>query len=336
MRKLNLFTLVIAIVALIVTGCEGPAGPMGLAGANGADGADGADGGESCTVCHSSTNMQDIAFQFAQSVHSAGQIAVDYAGGRGSCAKCHSHEGFVAYTSGLDAENIASPSAWECKTCHSLHTTFEAEDYALRVDESLAFIYDETVSADFGNGNLCASCHQSRRAEPNVDVPGATFAITSTHYGPHHGAQSNVVYGGGFAEIPGSLSYPTPGTSDHFEESCTGCHMGDYADGTGGHTWNPTLNSCVVCHSGATSFDINGGQTEIAALLEELRDSLVSQGVVEFVVEDDAFEPVVGTYTMAQAQAFFNWIGLEEDRSHGAHNPVYVKALLTNTIEALQ
>jgi len=45
---------------------------------------------------------------------------------------------------------------------------------------------------------------------------------------------------------------------------------------------------------------------------------------------------VVGTYPMAHAQAFFNWIGLEEDRSLGVHNPQYVNALLTNSIEALK
>ncbi len=38
---------------------------------------------------------------------------------------------------------------------------------------------------------------------------------------------------------------------------------------------------------------------------------------------------------MVQAQAFFNWVGLEEDRSMGAHNPKYVKALLKNSIDAI-
>ena len=43
----------------------------------------------------------------------------------------------------------------------------------------------------------------------------------------------------------------------------------------------------------------------------------------------------VGTFPMVQAQAYFNWIGLTEDRSEGVHNPKYVKALLANTLEAL-
>ena len=62
---------------------------------------------------------------------------------------------------------------------------------------------------------------------------------------------------------------------------------------------------------------------------------LIDLGVVEWVEEDQAYEPIVGTYPMAQAQAFFNWIGLTEDRSLGVHNPDYYTALLESSIEAI-
>jgi hypothetical protein len=39
---------------------------------------------------------------------------------------------------------------------------------------------------------------------------------------------------------------------------------------------------------------------------------------------------------MVVAQAFFNWIGLTEDRSKGVHNPRYIEALIDNSIEALE
>jgi formate-dependent nitrite reductase cytochrome c552 subunit len=149
------------------------------------------------------------------------------------------------------------------------------------------------------------------------------------------------VYGIGFAEIAGSTAYPTAGGSTHLNAgaTCVGCHMAAYGDGQGGHTWNPSMAACNACHSGADvteDYDYKGYQTEMEELLVDLRDLLVAQGVVEYVEADAAYEPVVGTYTMVQAQAFFNWIGLEEDRSLGAHNPDYVKALLENSIEALQ
>ena len=62
---------------------------------------------------------------------------------------------------------------------------------------------------------------------------------------------------------------------------------------------------------------------------------LLELGVIEYVEEDMAYEPIIGTYPMAQAQAFFNWIGLVEDRSMGVHNPSYVEALIDNSIEAI-
>jgi hypothetical protein len=206
------------------------------------------------------------------------------------------------------------------------------------LSDEISFIFDETVTADFGTGNLCVNCHQSRRAEPNVTNPGETFEITSTHYGPHHGAQGNVLNGAGFAEIAGDIAYPAPGSATHMEVGCTGCHMGEYdADAAaGGHTYWPTLGSCTECHGALEDFDYNGAQTEVEELLVELRDILVANGVLEWVEEDEAYEPVVGTYPMAQAQAFFNWVGLEEDRSLGVHNPNYVMALLKNSIQALQ
>ncbi len=355
--------LMCAVTFAFVTGCEGPAGPMGPAGADGADGADGAngadgaDGNVTCLECHSTEMPQIILEQFNQSVHVAGQIAVDYAGGRASCARCHSSEGFIEYArTGTVAENISSPSAWECKTCHSIHTTFESEDFALRLADPVILLIDNATEIDLGNSNLCANCHQSRTAEPNTASPGETFKITSTHYGPHHGPQANVLAGIGFAEIPGSFNYPTAGSSPHMDENglCVGCHMYDYSDGEGGHTWNPALDACNTCHNASDeSFDHNNVQTEIGVLLEELRDLLVAQGVVvyesgdyyelnpetgaiELVTAAGGYHPVVGTYPMIQAQAYYNWIGLEEDRSLGVHNPSYVKALLENTIEALQ
>lgn len=290
---------------------------------------------ESCRECHTDQVKSDIEFQFAQSVHSAGLVAVDYAGGRADCARCHSHEGFVAFAGGQEGQDISAPSPWECKTCHSLHMTFDTTDYALRLSDPIHPIYDETVSIDLKNGNLCANCHQSRRPEPSMDGGTDTYEITSTHYGPHHGAQANNVYGGGFAEIAGSTAYPEAGSHAHYGVSCTGCHMGTYTDGAGGHTYNPNVENCTECHAGAADFDIGGVQTEVAGLLDELADALLAKGVLEEDAEG-VLEPVPAVYPIAQAQAFFNWVGIEEDRSLGVHNPPYIKALLENSIEALQ
>jgi formate-dependent nitrite reductase cytochrome c552 subunit len=338
--KIKKFTMYLTLLALsmllmqcVKEGPMGPAGPTGPAGADGTDGTDGVDGNVTCLVCHSSQAKADIDYQYAQSGHAIGEVTMAEGEWSASCAKCHTQEGFINYANGETAVAIGAPVRFDCVMCHSIHETFTATDYAFRLADPIAFIFDATVVADLGNSNVCSNCHQSRRAEPNITNPGATFNITSTHYGPHHGAQSNILYGVGMAEIAGTYTYEAAGSSPHMNANarCTGCHMYEFADGEGGHTFSPSLASCNSCHT-TTSFDYHAVQTETAALLLELRDSLVNRGVLEYVVADDAYEPIVGVHDMAYARAFFNWIAIEEDRSLGVHNPVYVKALLENSI----
>ncbi len=328
------------VCAFLATSCvkEGPMGPSGADGADGSDGMDGVDGNVSCLACHNSDNIESIQGQFAMSVHSAGAIAVDYAGSRASCSPCHSHEQFVQYAElGQVAGDITNPTAWKCNTCHGLHETFETTDYALRLNDPVVAASDKVTVLDMlGNSNLCANCHQTRTAEPNVATPGAeTFRIASTHYGPHHGPQANLVAGVGFAEIEGSVSYPDPNSSYHLNEtaSCTGCHMGEFGNGGGGHSFNPSLNACNTCHE-TESFNYGGRQSDVAAKLDQIKEKLIEFGVVEGD-EEDGYHPVPGTYPIELARAYFNWIGIEEDRSLGVHNPRYINALLINTLEAL-
>lgn len=345
MKSLKLFRLFMLAFGclLIAASCvkEGPMGPAGKDGEDGADGTKGVDGNVTCLACHSGTNMAQKQAEFAMSAHSVGAIAVDYAGGRASCAPCHSHEQFVQWaTFGSVAGDITNPSAWECSTCHGIHKTFETTDYALRLDDPVVPLFNKNLTMDLiGNSNLCANCHQTRTAEPATAKPGdASFKITSAHYGPHHGPQANVVAGIGFAEIQGSVAYPAPGSNKHLAQaSCTGCHMASFSSKQGGHSFIPSVDACNTCHgTDLDDYNYGGVQTEVEHLLVQLRDKLIEKGVVEYIEADAAYEPKVGTYPMVQAQAFFNWIGLEEDRSLGAHNPKYVKALLLNSIEALQ
>ncbi|HAG15538.1 MAG TPA: hypothetical protein DCG69_03305 [Bacteroidales bacterium] len=332
--------LMTAIVFLASCVKEGPIGLTGEDGLDGQDGQDGQDGNVTCLACHSGTTISARQFQYASSIHKAG-TNVAYAGGRAGCAQCHSSEGFIEFqANGLVASDISMPSAINCETCHIIHTAFTYTDFALRSEEPVGLIIDQGVTVlDIGDGsNLCINCHQARTAEPQTaSVAGATtFRITNTHYGPHHGPQANIFAGQGFAEITGPVTYPVAGSSKHLEQaSCTVCHMDDYIDKQGGHTFKPSLAACQECHA-TENFDYGGVQFDTEEKLTELRDLLISLGVVAWYEVDQAYEPVPGTYPMVRAQAYYNWIGIEEDRSLGVHNPQYVNALLTNTIAALK
>ena len=135
----QILTMAICAVAFaFVTGCEGPEGPQGPKGDKGDQGDQGIQGDQgpqgdagnvTCLECHEGDGIQEKQAQFHQSQHASGAIAVDYAGGRASCAQCHSHEGFVEFArTGSVGADIINPSAWQCKTCHNIHDTFTGED----------------------------------------------------------------------------------------------------------------------------------------------------------------------------------------------------------------
>jgi hypothetical protein len=342
MKYASFFKIVLSgfIVLFLAASCvkEGPMGPPGADGIDGIDGADGVDGHVTCLACHSSESMDRIQAEFSMSVHRAGMNAVDYAGARAACARCHSHEGFVQFAElGGVVGDITNPTAWKCNTCHGIHETFDVTDYALRLTDPINPFSNPQATMDLvGNNNLCANCHQSRAPEPNVATPDAeTFRITSNRYGPHYSTQANVVAGMGLAEIPGSVAYPQAGSNYHLNEqaSCTGCHMGEFTNRSGGHTWIPSVSSCNSCHE-TEDFNYGGRQTDVAAKLVQIREKLVEFGVIAGS-DETGYMPLPGTYSMVLVRAFFNWDAIYKDRSLGVHNPRYVNALLVNTLEAL-
>lgn len=353
----------------------GPAGADGIDGVDGVDGIDGADtSAESCIACHSNTFRDPIYAAYETSVHALGG-AVNYAGPRESCAQCHSNEGFVDFitkgfvnpggyyglselevvlvtndngTPGDPSDDFEEPlldergvvvysnnpepfvSAITCTTCHSDHKSFDFEndgnDLALRALDPVSLMTDGTI-IDYGDGsNTCINCHQPRRTAP-IDDGAGMFTVTSTHWGPHHGPQSTVLEGIQGVLIAGTETYPSAGSAAHRTGStCVSCHMGESTDGTDGiHTWVPTENACITCHpNGSPPADfLASDMATLAGLLETVG-----------IVQDD--HPVKGTYTILEAGAAWNYLTILEDASGGVHNPKYAKALIKNSVQALQ
>jgi hypothetical protein len=104
--------------------------------------------------------------------------------------------------------------------------------------------------------------------------------------------------------------------------------MGETTDGSdGGHTWIPTENTCITCHSNGPPAEVSG----FAGDLARLRELLIATGAIT-----DSGSAVPGIYSPQVAQATWNYMTLEADGSQGVHNPNYAKALLKNSIEALE
>ncbi len=328
------------IVALLaVTACEGPEGPAGPTGPAGAAGPAGPVGpaGENssqvCTDCHvNDLTMYAKQQQFALAVHGPGQ----YVRNSSSCAMCHTHQGFLErLETGLWAYSLGTvPDAMptNCRTCHQIHTTYTASDYAFTAQDPVLFrVGNESI--DLGAaGNLCAACHQQRERTGQmavIDGPDVTF--TSTHWGPHGSPQGNMFAGYGFYDFEGGLGGMFAHGTDARGTGCPTCHMADSGSlTTGGHTFEPATAGCETCHTDVEDFDKFGGQTTVQALLDELQALLVRSGIV-----DVAGHAVPGTYQANTAAAAWNFFGVVNDGSLGVHNPPYIKGILRGAIDAM-
>ncbi|REE82288.1 hypothetical protein BX611_1835 [Lutibacter oceani] len=363
MKNLKLigFLMILASSLMFIQCTSDPiAGPQGLAGAdgidgidgvNGVDGVDGVDSTASCVACHSDSHRDPIEASYKLSLHAMDPLHTDRGTGdqintsdytnRQSCAQCHTSEGYIDYVSGFpiasgdgypdDLAYAYGKQTISCNTCHNSHSSFDfdtdGQDFALRNFDPVTLIIDGVTTIDMGTSNNCATCHQPRQVDFPAGIEDVT--ITSSRYGPHHGPQSTVVEGIFGANIAGSVGYPGVGTSTHRTgASCVSCHMGETTDGTDGlHSWHPTENTCLNCH-------VNGAPTEVSGYAEDfqtLHDLLVAAGSLT-----ESGSTVPGTFSAAVGQATWNYKTLEEDKSNGIHNPGYAKALLKNSIEALQ
>lgn len=310
------------------TGPAGPAGPAGAAGPAGPQGEAGDLSQLTCTQCHNSTNI--ITGKLADwnsSAHGTG-VSFEYAGGRGSCAGCHSGASFVdMIANGENASNFSGggdPEATrqDCRTCHQVHVTGTEADWALTSTTAVDLWAIDGQTWDRGSSNLCVNCHQPRRT---MDAPGedGNITITSSHWGPHYGAQSSMLLGvGGAIDGSPAMHY------NLIDGGCVSCHMGEGAD----HGFTPSVAACTACHADAESFDVNGAVTEITAMFEELGAGLQAAGLL-----DDELHPISNTVaTPALAGAVWNYRHIYQDHSHGVHNPSYTKALLTESLAALE
>jgi hypothetical protein len=317
-KKTILVLGLLGVAAIALAGCiegpEGPAGPPGppLSAAE-----------NSCTDCHDDTTRIFVVHQqWEESLHGSGDA---YERGTSTrCTGCHASEGFSErIETGVSATELENAplvaSKVNCRTCHEIHTTYTEADFELATTDVVT-IFTAGETYDGGDGNLCANCHQPLSAIGDADADG-NIEVTSTHWGPHHGTQSTMLLGLGGGGVTGTAA----AHASMVEDTCVTCHMGEGND----HSMEPDIAACTNCHSDAEDFDINGTQTEIEALLEEVEKRLEALGIYH----DE--EPVKGTYPVAQAQAMWNYLFILEDGSHGVHNSKFAKAMLDAALDAL-
>ncbi len=313
-------------LTLVIAGCAGPAGPAG---------ADGSDAAASCSQCHDDT---DLVPGKQAAVALSGHMtdgAYLYAGGRAGCTGCHSSEGMTAMiAAGIGPDDVetapVNPSPPDCRTCHNIHTTNTDADWALSTTAPVELLLVEGEVYDQGDGNLCATCHIARRGPAYYEIGvGTEFTVSSSHMGPHHGAEPEMLLGVGAVGISDSVSI-------HYtlvDDGCPTCHVGP----SDSHTFVATLEGCTDCHADLDTFDRNDVQTELEVLYHELGELLETAGLVHLDDEDGMYHPVQDAVgTVAEGQAMWNLLFYQEDGSAGIHNPAYAENMLEYALGLLE
>jgi hypothetical protein len=304
-----------------------------------------------CMTCHGDNDLRLVAAQaqWANSKHGQAETSIiDANVGDGSCERCHTGEGFIAYVTGVPFDS-SHYSGIGCFTCHAPHTT---GTLALRVTQPVTlangFVFNH------GEADLCATCHQSRR---DVRSYVADSVKLSSRFGPHHGPQGDMLAGTGGYEYAGYTYSNSPHTNVT-PNGCINCHM-SRSVGTvlGGHSWtmeaetlegveqNLTGCNASTCHSPALEdFNFNGIQDTVNAYFDTLGQVLLAAGLVQISVDssdagfDTTYVPKANKIVKHKDStgAVYNYMMIFEDRSEGVHNTRYALGLLQSSINYIR
>lgn len=358
-------------------GCKGEQGPQGLPGEP-SERFEGFATGIKCGDCHNpdidTTNfVWARRYQWERSKHAYGG---DLERNGPNCAGCHTTEGFIVrWKNGWQSQAVAgqhNPSPPGCFACHSPHSRGNfslRETTPVTIASFIAGVPDEVF--DYGKGNLCVRCHQTREVSPMTPKPDPTktavtdtITITSSRWYPHYGVQGQMLLGTGGFEFQG---YPYRGNSNHTDnasiklDGCATCHMAsqvyppDLGTGRGGgHTMKIRYSSDETesdtlfvltgcnqsgCHGtgGFTKAGLLAAEQAVMDSLSALESALVARGwlTTSGTVNASASRPL-RIAPAAKAGAIYNYFFIEHDLSRGIHNMKYTQDLLNSSLEALR
>lgn len=354
----NLMRLLVALLLIVfIAACEGPEGPPGPQGPAGDSYVnwEGYAEGIQCAACHN-PDVDTTYFVWARRTQwglSKHAIGGHYFENSSTCVPCHTTEGFIQQDLGQPIVGTTYSSPIGCFACHSPHSR---ADFSLRTVEPVTMLAGIEGQADpvfdYGNGNLCATCHKPRSINPKPD-PTATAAtdtitITSSRWYQHYGVQGLMLAGYSGFEFEGQSytnSYHTTAATI-LEEGCPTCHMAvEERNAAGGHTmWleyegDEMLAGCnqTGCHNGnLETLDYEGVQTETEELLDSLGNMLFARGWITASgsVNASSSNPlkIAPAYLSG---AMYNYYFVEHDLSEGVHNTNYAQKLLQTSIDVL-
>ncbi len=165
-----------------------------------------------CGSCHGEPLRHGRYQQWQLSGHANYELAIEE-GESGSCARCHTANGFLAWLPVLTGEVAGDPLAdvevtWTseethpqtCATCHDPHaigtTTGEPTNATVRISGDTPPLIAGFTATDVGRGAICMTCHNSRRGLRNDNnFNSEIYGTSEASRAPHLGPQADVLMG---------------------------------------------------------------------------------------------------------------------------------------------
>lgn len=222
-----------------------------------------------CAVCHGEPLRHGRFQQWQLSGHANYELATEE-GENGSCARCHTANGFLAWLPVLlDNDPLTDPLAdvevtWTadethpqtCVTCHDPHMvgTVSGDNTDANVyisGDSPPLIGGFTVLGA-GKGAICTTCHNTRRGLRNDSNFDSDYGTADATQAPHGSAQADVLMG----QNAYLVEVGVRGVHSYVEDTCVACHMKStpppaalsYNLGGSNHTFFAGTEICADCH----------------------------------------------------------------------------------------
>jgi hypothetical protein len=354
------------LVPFAQIGCESCHGPGSLHATNSGDSTKtdkGIQAGK-CGQCHDEPWRHNKYAQWENSLHSEAIYSNSYAQGLssatndlGNCIRCHDGQGYINFTKSITTNTVGfTPAKHEkivCASCHDPHGNNTAKDLRSSPTSTQKLGNNYNYSNLGGEGKVCMDCHKTRR-----DANTYTLTkVNSSHWGPHHNGQADVLIGQNAATFPNYPPYLS-GSHKNIANTCVSCHMAQTTDtGTvtrdkvGGHSMTlhyeatnyDHVKGCLSCHPGITSFDdfdspsdydgdgsteswrdeVEGLEHALAWYLPPMGDSVSWQLIA------------ADSNNVNLRKAYYNYQIIEGDKSQGMHNPFFTVGVLQQSILAL-
>lgn len=274
-----------------------------------------------CATCHGEPSRHGRYQQWQLSAHANYEVAIDEAGS-GSCSRCHTANGFLAWLPILLGDQPGDPLdditvTWTadevhpqtCVTCHDPHSTGttsgEPTNATVRISGNTPPLIAGFTAYGVGRGAICMTCHNSRRGLHNDDVFDDYYGTSEATRAPHGSAQTDLLMG----ENAYLVTVGIRGNHAFLTDTCVSCHMEQtpppddlsYNQTGTNHTFYASTEICSQCHTGIDADFIQGGvhdtlevlKTEIeAALLAYIGEQTALGNIIDLdgdaLIEDVA------------------------------------------------